>query len=74
MLDDIKKQKLHALIEAIDKVGSAYRLEKMLGLSNGVISKWLHRNKHIPVEHVSKISSITRIPDYVLRPDIFEKK
>ncbi len=55
---------------SIDKAGSQNKLAKLVGVQQCNVSKWLHRDKKVPLEKAIKIEKVLGIPRDVLRPDI----
>lgn len=63
---------LQALQKAIDSAGNRSKLAKKLGIDKPQnISVWVNRDKKAPAKYVAKISEVTGVPCYELRPDIF---
>lgn len=60
-----------ALQKALDSMGhvrgNAAALAKVLGISTQAISQW----REVPVNRVLDIESVTGVPRYELRPDIY---
>lgn len=62
-------------IEAIEIAGGQSELARKLGIKQGHINMWVHRNKKAPPpEYVLQIEEITGISRHELRPDVFGDK
>lgn len=60
------------LLKAIEIVGGQSQLAELLGVKQGHVAMWVHRNKKAPpAEYVLRIEEITGVSRYQLRPDIF---
>lgn len=61
------EQKARGLKAAKDAAGNARELAKLLGVSDGAISKW---RDGIPLEWVERVEKVTGIHRSILRPDM----
>lgn len=52
---------------AIKQIGSASALARRLGITKSAVCQW----ERVPAERVGRVSELTGIPPYVLRPDLF---
>ena len=72
MINTDKEISKLALLCAIKIAGSQTNLAKRLGMKNASqISSMVNRDKKASAKWVAKISEVTGIPCYELRPDIF---
>jgi DNA-binding transcriptional regulator YdaS (Cro superfamily) len=55
---------------AIRIVGSQVELAKQCGVSKQAVAKWRASNR-VGVKSVKKLSEVTGLPPYVIRPDVF---
>lgn len=55
--------------DVVDAAGGAAALARTLKISRAAISQW----KRIPIGRVAKIETLTGIPRYEMRPDIYEQ-
>ena len=64
---------LDALLRAVEIAGSAAELSEKIGLSrtSSNVNVMVNRDKKASVKYVAKISEVTGVPCYELRPDIF---
>ena len=64
---------LDALNKAIDVAGGQRALAKLIGLQDrpSTVSVMVNRDKKTSAKYVAKISEVTGVPCYELRPDIF---
>ena len=56
---------------AVDRVGSQAAMANLLGVAQPTVWKWIHRNQHIPAEHVLIVEASTGLSRHSLRPDIY---
>ncbi len=61
---------LNGLNLAIEKAGSQNKLAKLLGVQSYRVSRWVTRDKKMPLDKVPKASRLLSIPMDILRPDI----
>lgn len=66
-------QPIEALKKAISIAGNQTILAEKLNIRPSSISVMLNRDKHCSPKYVAKISELTGVPCYELRPDIFPK-
>ena len=64
---------LDALLRAVEIAGSAAELSEKIGLSrtSSNVNVMVNRDKKASAKYVAKISEVTGVPCYELRPDIF---
>ena len=63
---------LQALEKAIEIAGNRSKLAKQIGIEKPQnVSNWVNRDKKASAKYVAKISEVTGVPCYELRPDIF---
>lgn len=64
---------LDALLRAVEIAGSAAELSEKIGLERTAsnVNVMVNRDKKASVKYVAKISEVTGVPCYELRPDIF---
>ena len=64
---------LDALLRAVEIAGSAAELAEKIGLERTAsnVNVMVNRDKKASVKYVAKISEVTGVPCYELRPDIF---
>ena len=63
---------LQALQKAIDIAGNRSKLAQQIGIDKPQhVSVWVNRDKKASAKYVAKISEVTGVPCYELRPDIF---
>ena len=62
---------LQALEKAIEIAGNRSKLAEQIGIKPQNVSNWVNRDKKAPAKYVAKISEVTGVPCYELRPDIF---
>ena len=55
------------LLEIIRRFGGQVKLALALGISQGAVSQW----RRVPVHHCLKLSQLTGIPLYEMRPDVY---
>lgn len=61
-----------ALLVAIERAGSQTSLARQLGLKNASqISSMLNRDGRCSAKYVLKVSNLTKVPCYQLRPDLY---
>ena len=60
-----------ALQLAVEKIGSQSATARLLGLTQGAVSRWLKGGKALPAEHVRVVEAETGISRHQLRPDIY---
>lgn len=66
------KQMFNSFAQAIKIAGGQTQLAKKIGLNRASsISVMLNRDKKASAKYVAKISQVTGVPCYELRPDIF---
>lgn len=53
--------------EIIRAAGGTVRVARLLGRSHGTVSEWVR----VPDKYVLKVASISGIPAYVIRPEVF---
>ena len=60
--------------EAIKLMGGQTKASEILGVRQSTVSSWVTglTKEGVPAQYVPKISELTGIPDYELRPDIWE--
>ena len=63
-----------ALRIAVRIIGSQSATSRLLGVTQGAVSKWLDQGKHLPPGHVLKVEAATKIPRWVLRPDLYPRE
>lgn len=63
---------LQALEKAIEIAGNRSKLAEQIGIKKPQnVSNWVNRDKKASAKYVAKISEVTGVPCYELRPDIF---
>ena len=62
---------LQALEKAIEIAGNRSKLAEQIGIKPQNVSNWVNRDKKASAKYVAKISEVTGVPCYELRPDIF---
>ena len=63
---------LQALEKAIEIAGNRSKLAEQIGIEKPQsVSNWVNRDKKASAKYVAKISEVTGVPCYELRPDIF---
>jgi len=60
-----------ALARAVRLIGSQVATARLLGVTQGAVSKWLKNHQPLPPEHVLKVEERTGISRHDLRPDIY---
>lgn len=62
-----------ALFEAVTICGGQVALARKLGISQGHLWSWMHRDKKVPAERCAAIEAATggAVTRYDLRPDVF---
>ena len=63
-----------AMRKAITLFGGTVRLAKNLNTEDGNVSKWLYKQRKVPIKHALKIERLTKgqIKARDLRPDVYE--
>jgi len=59
-----------SLKRAIAALGSQVAMAKLLGVTQGAVSKWASRGE-LPTDHVLRVEAATGVSRHDLRPDIF---
>jgi DNA-binding transcriptional regulator YdaS (Cro superfamily) len=54
---------------AIKEAGGVMATAKLLGVKHPSVSRWTR----VPVHHVRALSKRTKIPGYILRPDVYDR-
>jgi DNA-binding transcriptional regulator YdaS (Cro superfamily) len=54
---------------AIAEVGGVTAMARFLGIKHPSVSRW----RRVPAERVRAIAKRTKIPGYILRPDIYDR-
>jgi DNA-binding transcriptional regulator YdaS (Cro superfamily) len=60
-----------ALRRAVAKRGSQVAFARLIGVTQGAVSKWLREQKHLPDKHVLAVEAATGVPKEQLRPDLY---
>ncbi len=60
-----------ALRAVIGAIGSQVATAKLLGVTQGTVSKWVQAHRLLPAEHVLRVEAATGISRHQLRPDIY---
>lgn len=62
-----------AIQDAVAIAGSQSELARRIGISQGHLWSWLHRDKKVPAERCAAIERATNgaVSRYALRPDVF---
>ena len=68
------KEENIAMRKAITLFGGTVRLAKNLNTEDGNVSKWLYKQRKVPIKHALKIERLTKgqIKARDLRPDVYE--
>lgn len=68
------QQASEALNRAIDTLGSQVATARLLGVTQGAVSKWVRKGLPLPPEHVLKIEAASGVSKHDLRPDIYPRE
>ena len=73
MSNSTSNQMLNALMKAVEIAGGQAELSQKIGLqrTSSNINVMVSRDKKASAKYVAKISEVTGVPCYELRPDIF---
>jgi DNA-binding transcriptional regulator YdaS (Cro superfamily) len=53
---------------AIEKAGSVKALAEQCGVAPQAISQW----KHVPIDHVRTVETLTGLSKHEIRPDVYD--
>ncbi|MEH3103461.1 MAG: YdaS family helix-turn-helix protein [Sphingomonas phyllosphaerae] len=64
----------HALIRALEALGSQAALAALCGVTQPAVWKWVRLQKSLPAEHVLKVEAATGISRHDLRSDLYPRE
>lgn len=63
-----------ALRQAVAKTGSQSAFARLIGVTQGAVSKWFAANRPLPHLHVLTVERATGVSRHDLRPDLYPRE